>query len=387
MLGPSEPSPSHADMSAVVEASARLVQAPSATRLEAVVRRGRFLKARSRAVALTVALTVVAGLAFPLRALVSLQSDRAPAVSVGGRAELLVGVDVPSGWDAYSVDPDGLGPVVRLANFPLPLPTSDFHGSVASMPADGILIALKQFVGICGCAGFSAEAFPVSISRGDLVEAAGHDVASQAFTADNGYFALYVEFGSYPVPQSSLDEANAVLATLSSGTEPPQFMTPPAPYPPPYFTHADGWNVLAQSGLNGSESVPIAWASTVPFSASDLEASVSMESLAYVPALANLPPDGVVLTAALPLAGNPTPPDNPNFPDATLPLQLSDAAVDGGWEGQPAPNVVRYRIWARVNGQYVDVRVYFGAPHPSAEVLQLAQDELSRLVVPSRAQP
>jgi hypothetical protein len=71
-----------------------------------------------------------------------------------------------------------------------------------------------------------------------------------------------------------------------------------------------------------------------------------------------------------------------NFPQATLPLKLADARVDESWEGQPNRDVPQYLLWRRVDAYALDVRVFFGSQHPSAERLAAAQAELDQLRLP-----
>jgi hypothetical protein len=71
-----------------------------------------------------------------------------------------------------------------------------------------------------------------------------------------------------------------------------------------------------------------------------------------------------------------------NFEPATLPLRLADARMDQNWEGQPNFAVPQYLLWRRVGRYDLDVRVFFGSQHPSADRLADAQAELERLRLP-----
>jgi hypothetical protein len=70
------------------------------------------------------------------------------------------------------------------------------------------------------------------------------------------------------------------------------------------------------------------------------------------------------------------------FMPRNLPLRLDDARILGAWETQPNPRVPEYRIWAAIGNVNVDARIYFGTQTPSARLREIAQRELSRLVVP-----
>jgi hypothetical protein len=95
--------------------------------------------------------------------------------------------------------------------------------------------------------------------------------------------------------------------------------------------------------------------------------------------LAKLPADGIVFYVVIGSGKD----GGPNFPPHQLPLQLSDATVQPGWEGQPNKNVPLYRIDAAANGYIFSLYAFFGTQHPSAAQLASAQDELNRLQVPS----
>jgi hypothetical protein len=90
--------------------------------------------------------------------------------------------------------------------------------------------------------------------------------------------------------------------------------------------------------------------------------------------LRRLPPQGIVIVATR------FPPSR-GIPTRSLPLGLRDAEVRHGWEGQPAGNVAEYVLWQRVDGVFLDVRVYFGTQHPRRDVKARAQAELARLAL------
>ena len=96
-----------------------------------------------------------------------------------------------------------------------------------------------------------------------------------------------------------------------------------------------------------------------------------------------LEPDAIVVWAC---ASVPSGNGSSNFSPATLPLKLSDADVQPGWEGQPNGDAPQYLLWRSANGYDLDVRVFFGTQHPSAGSLEEAQAELDRLEVPRRVE-
>lgn len=95
--------------------------------------------------------------------------------------------------------------------------------------------------------------------------------------------------------------------------------------------------------------------------------------------LSKLPADGIVFYVVVGRGSD----GGPDFPPRKLPLQLSDATVQKGWEGQPNNDVPLYRIDAAVNGYILSVYAFFGTQTPSATLMQSAQQELDRLQVPT----
>lgn len=67
-----------------------------------------------------------------------------------------------------------------------------------------------------------------------------------------------------------------------------------------------------------------------------------------------------------------------------LPLRITEATAEAGWEGQPRPNIPLYQIVAWVNHQLLDAKVFFSSQDPPVRELAQAQDELGRLRIPAR---
>jgi hypothetical protein len=154
-------------------------------------------------------------------------------------------------------------------------------------------------------------------------------------------------------------------------------------YPGPTFTPAEGWTTVTTSASDVEAGwAPLAWASNVPLRSSPGPFGIFASGGAE---LIDLPADGVVVVAWLAAPELVPAPENPRdarYRALELPLELSDAEVRPFWEGQPAPDIPEYAIWARVNEQWVDVRVYFGSLTPSEQVLAEANEQLARLRIP-----
>ena len=142
----------------------------------------------------------------------------------------------------------------------------------------------------------------------------------------------------------------------------------------PHFRSATGWHVLA-----GIDELA---AANVDFAAQD-------RSMTSPPSrtVATLPRDGIVIWAMVSR--------EKHSPESTpLPLRLSEAQPSNPFEGfRCAPAVSTARCYAasgsvrrlvgQVDRNYVDLYVFFGTDHPTAESLTAANAELARLQLPA----
>lgn len=76
--------------------------------------------------------------------------------------------------------------------------------------------------------------------------------------------------------------------------------------------------------------------------------------------------------------------DRPGFSPLRWPPVLSTFRVDRGWEGQPASNIQQRLGVGSVHGWDLDLRVFFATQHPDGKLLEQAQAQLRRLLLPSR---
>lgn len=143
------------------------------------------------------------------------------------------------------------------------------------------------------------------------------------------------------------------------------------------FQPSAGWNVIS-NGAVPLRTGQAAVATNERFSKKDTPAGSFPQAT-----LGHLPPDGVVIWVfALP-RGQIRQVDAA-FTPRKLPLRLDEARIFHAWETQPNPRVPEYRILAAIGNVNVDARVYFGTQTPSKQLRNLAQSELSRLLVPRR---
>jgi hypothetical protein len=70
-------------------------------------------------------------------------------------------------------------------------------------------------------------------------------------------------------------------------------------------------------------------------------------------------------------------------PKLDQPPHLSDAQIQHQWEGQVADNVPMYVLVGDLNGNWIEVRAFFGSQDPSGATLSNAQAQLDRLTFPS----
>jgi hypothetical protein len=74
--------------------------------------------------------------------------------------------------------------------------------------------------------------------------------------------------------------------------------------------------------------------------------------------------------------------NRPTFAPMQWPPRLSGFRLDHAWEGQPAANVQQRLKWGVINGWDMDIRVYFATQHPDKKMLERAQAQLDRIVLP-----
>lgn len=141
----------------------------------------------------------------------------------------------------------------------------------------------------------------------------------------------------------------------------------------PGFSPAEGWNTVS-TGIPALPQAPTAIASNVPLD------SQPGEGVGTFPGdtINGLSGDGVVIVVTLYNRGG----NDSGFPPRSLPLQLSDATLQNGFEGV-SPSIADERLEAGVGNWDLDVMTFFGTNPPTQAQLAAAQEELNRLVIPS----
>lgn len=163
----------------------------------------------------------------------------------------------------------------------------------------------------------------------------------------------------------------------------PNESTPGAP-PVLDFEAAPGWNVVkTDPSIADLPGAPQAWAANVPFEQGDLQPGLRNGYPGGDPGhtIRNLPADGIVITADLPLETRNSLPPSGSFPERTLPIAL-EHHPSSGWEGQPREDLSISGVNAAVNGWWLSVTVIFGTKDPSDAQIQEANDEVGRLILP-----
>lgn len=140
---------------------------------------------------------------------------------------------------------------------------------------------------------------------------------------------------------------------------------------PPHFQHTAGWVVVSRSRTEPWISSSMVIAVTAP----DVAA---VRPFAAFTSLKRLSPRGILVWAGT-IGRN-----RPTFAPMQWPPQLSSFRLDRAWEGQPAPRVQQRLKWGVTNGWDMEVRVYFGTQHPDKQLIQKAQAQIDRIVLPSR---
>ena len=94
-----------------------------------------------------------------------------------------------------------------------------------------------------------------------------------------------------------------------------------------------------------------------------------------------LPTNGIVITATRRTAVDDA--DAASFVPMSEPLTLASGRFSTGqYENQPAPNVSKYAVDAKIRDSYINVEVLLGSPDPNPQLTKTAEQALQRLVVP-----
>ena len=146
------------------------------------------------------------------------------------------------------------------------------------------------------------------------------------------------------------------------------------PCPTVSFAPADGWNTVETTYGTQPDALPVAWAANVPFRSEDSYQGFPMNTIA------DLPPQGIVITATQPRKYSGGVP----FPALDFPLSLDEGHfVADDYEGQPGPHVSNYIIDTWVDGKLLNVMVWMGTNQPTSHMATAANEELARLCVPA----
>jgi hypothetical protein len=163
--------------------------------------------------------------------------------------------------------------------------------------------------------------------------------------------------------------ALALLTVCLAGTATAARQRAATALPPPSLRPTAGWWTLSTGPT--STIAPEVWAASDR--GTDQEALFNL----FV-GLKRLSSSGIVIWASDMGKGGPT----SVFTKTGWPLTLGSFRLDETWKGQPAANVQQRVRLASVAGWHLDVRVYFGAQHPTKATLARAQAELNRLTAP-----
>jgi hypothetical protein len=198
-------------------------------------------------------------------------------------------------------------------------------------------------------------------------------VARKLFARAGRFFVLWAVSGSRPVDPGDVEAAGEALRSFS--VEAGEFY--PGKVQPASFEQSEGWYI----GSSGAGPVradgewTTSWAATIPY-------RDAWDELPMRDTLQALPEDGIVVYVALSRWWNPL--AHPRWPVHPQPYQLGDFDIRPNWEGQVG-QLPEYLLLTRVEGAggyEVEVRIFFGRPDASSDMLARAQAQLDRLRLP-----
>ena len=151
--------------------------------------------------------------------------------------------------------------------------------------------------------------------------------------------------------------------------------TPDAFFLAPHLAGGDGWDSVSSEPIPATQrGGTTAWASTIPI----LNEDVQLRAAIPPSTIAQLPQDGIVVTVeVVPSAFKD---DSVPFPYADLSFDLATATPRGPEAEEPSGD---YSVLQMEDADAATlVRVYFGSPDPSPELVDRAQSELDTLQLP-----
>jgi hypothetical protein len=285
--------------------------------------------------------------------------------------------------------PDGAGEASYLIGDPaMDLVASDDAGTLRSRARvwrwqghEITLVATENSVA-AGLSNVLAHGVPERVTvaghEGWMVDSASPAGRTIGWSLDNPSRPVWV---TLIVPRGLTDQTGEVLAALvperPAGTTADTADDAAASCgEPPFFQPAPGWEAVpAHAG---------ATAANVPLGPSTLAGDSPWDTVEHLD-------DGDVVLFAMLYPTGESPAVDAAFPPRQLPLSLSDAEP-GDLEGQP-DDVYADRMAAQVDGWNIDLIAFYGGrdptgvrptpSEPSAATRATAQEQLSRLVVPS----
>jgi hypothetical protein len=370
-------------------------------RLEAVVRRGRWLSVRRTIgglIAVAVAITAVAVPLSGLRHLGEAPTWSPAPASQPAFGDGRIGMASRDGWHdlqasdislctaTVAIAPEDLAAAQNLGDGWL-----GCDGTYRALPPDGVAItagvASSKYGWEQPSDSYPARTLPLQLSDarsvldaegvpgGVLLDLLPSTIASR-------WIDVRTYFGSQEPSPSQLAVAQQRLNDL--------FVDAPASLGANLaFAPQDGWNdhvVASTLAANADDQAASAWTANVSLPEPDPDSI-------YPPGVTNnmvdaLPGDGVIVEAEQILFTDNAIPPSTGYVSSALPLDLRVGSVThGGWEGQTRSDLTQYRLRAIVNGRPIGVSATFGTRDPSADLVRQAQVELNQLVVVPQAPP
>ncbi|MEX0755513.1 MAG: hypothetical protein WD556_10435 [Actinomycetota bacterium] len=228
------------------------------------------------------------------------------------------------------------------------------------------------------------DAFPIRETVGTVTV---HGSA-ESWDWDTDRMHVYVAAGPYgdskfpsfesivPLVRASVD-----VPYPSSTQEGRDGLEPTAPEDPTKstaiaFAPNEGWRTAISTidARSDADELSVAWAANVPFRSESDGSGFPSETIRTLPA------DGIVLTAVEPRPYT----GSERFPQLRAPVDLSQGACAwNNYEMQASPDVSRCGIDTIVDGELLNVSVWFGVNHPGELLFAEANQELEHLQIPT----